>query len=83
MLLRSLELSAGATAGDAEALREIQERAITHDRDHLNIRPEYYALWLDSIIAAAKDYDPEWEDSVESAWREILGHVIKHMIRKY
>ena len=83
MLLRSLELSAGATAGEPEALREIQERAVTHDRDHLNVHPDHYALWLDSIISTAGEFDPEWNKDLQAAWQTILGHVIRHMTRKY
>ena len=83
MLQRSLELCAGATAGDSEALREMRERATTHDRDHLNIAPRLYAVWLESIIDAAREFDDQWDDDVEAAWRRILGHVIHHMTRSY
>ena len=83
MLARSLELSAGATIGEPEALREIHERATTHDRHHLNIEPRFYDLWLDAIIKTASEFDEEWDEEIEEAWRRILGHVIKLMIRKY
>ena len=83
MLLRSLELCAGVTSGDPESLREINERARTHDRDHLNIEPKLYDLWLDAIIATAREFDAKWDDSVEAAWQRILGYVIQHMIRRY
>ena len=83
MLRRSLELTAGATAGAPEALREINERARTHDRHHLNIEPGLYDVWLATIIETARDFDDQWDEAVEAAWRRILGHVIQHMIRKY
>lgn len=83
MLLRSLKLSAGATAGDREALQEINDRAETHDRDHLDVRPGLYTFWLDSIIETAQQFDPKWDESIEAAWRRILGHVVKHISRKY
>ena len=83
MLARSLELCAGATAGEAKSLAEINERAMTHDRNHLNIEPRLYDIWLETIVGTARDFDDQWSDSVESAWRKILGHVVNHMIRKY
>ena len=83
MLLRSLMLAAGATEGEPESLREMRERAETHDRHHLNIEPRLYDVWLDSVIATAADFDPVWNDAIEEAWRTILGHVINHMIRYY
>ena len=83
MLSRSLELCAGAAAGEPESLAEITERATTHDRNHLNIEPRFYDAWLDAIVATASDFDDEWTDSIEAAWRNILGHVVQRMIRKY
>jgi hemoglobin-like flavoprotein len=83
MLLRSLKLAAGATAGDQESLREIHERAVTHDRHHLNIEPRLYDAWLHSVIAAASEFDEQWDALVEESWDTILGYVVKHMIRYY
>ena len=83
MLLRSLQLCAHATVGLPEALREINERATTHDRHHLNIEPRLYDLWLAAIIETAREFDPQWDESVEASWRRILGHAIQHMIRQY
>lgn len=83
MLLKSLRLSVGATEGDPAALREMKERARSHDRRHLDIKPELYQYWLRSLIATASDFDAKWDYDVERAWNEILGHVIKHMTRHY
>ncbi len=83
MLTRSLELCVGATAGDPDSLAEMRQRATSHDRDHLNIEPRWYDSWLETIIATARDFDDQWSDEVESAWRTILGHVVGYMIRKY
>ena len=83
MLLRSLRLSAGAIVNEMESLQELRARAETHDRHHLDIRPELYDYWLESVIATARQFDPEWSDHIESAWRTILGHVISTMVRRY
>jgi len=83
MLRRSLELSAGATVGTPEALREINDRARTHNRYHLNIEPALYDVWLETIIGTARDFDDQWDETVEAAWRRTLGFVIQHMVRKY
>lgn len=83
MLQRSLELCAGATIGEPEALREIHERATTHDRRHLNIESHLYDFWLESIIQTASVFDQQWDKEIEFAWRRILGHVVEHMIRHY
>ncbi len=83
MLLRSLRLSAGATAGDPESLRELKQRAETHNREHLNIEPILYDFWLNTIIQMASEYDPEWNSDVEHIWRTVLGHVVREMRNSY
>ena len=83
MLLRSLQLSAAATDGEPEGLRELNERAASHDRVHLNIGPELYDLWLDAILQAASEFDPDWNDDIRAAWQRILGFVIRHMTSRY
>lgn len=83
MLRRSLELMASATSGDPAGLRELSERAETHSRARLNIRPELYELWLDALIETARQSDPEWSPAIEQAWRSILGLAVRHMTRRY
>ncbi len=83
MLLRSLRLIAGATAGDSKSLQELRERTETHNRYHLNIQPRLYDLWRSVIIKTASEFDDQWNDDVETAWNAILGHVIDHMIKYY
>ncbi len=82
-LLHSLRLAAEATEGNPYALKEIQERAVTHNRHHLDIEPHYYDQWLAAVIETAAEYDDQWSEKVESAWRSILGHVIRHMTKHY
>lgn len=83
MLLRSLKLAAGATVGDAESLRELRERAKTHDRYHLNIEAHHYQAWLESAIETAEEFDDQWSSAVEAAWRSILGYVVNYMVKHY
>lgn len=83
MLLRSLKLCAAATAGDPEGLRELRERAETHSRAHLNIRPELYELWRQALIETACQFDEHWNQKIEDAWSHVLGAVIDHMVRYY
>lgn len=83
MLLRSLRITAGATAGDPDALRELRARAQTHDRYHLDIEPRLYEIWRTALIATASEFDSEWSDDIEHAWDNILGHVIHYMTKFY
>lgn len=83
MLEKSLRLVAGATSGEPEALRELKERAQSHDQDHLNISPDMYSLWKTAVVQTAKEFDTNWDDNVSEAWEKILGFVINYMIKHY
>ena len=83
MLLHSLRLAAGATEGNPESLRELKERAETHDRHHLNITPQLYEAWMDSVIATASKFDYKWNESIENSWRTVLGYVVNYMVKRY
>ena len=83
MLLRSLKLSSGAINGEQAALQELTQRAETHNRHHLDIKPELYELWLDALIKTASEFDDQWSEKIETDWRDILGSVIHHMTKRY
>ena len=71
--------SVGGDAGDLY-LEYIAKR---HDRHHLNIEPDLYSLWLEALIATVREFDPEFDLSVEKAWRSVLGYGIEYMTSHY
>ena len=83
MLMRALHLAADAVAGDQDALKDLRERAESHDRRHLDIPPEMYELWLTAVIATALEFDDVWSSEIESPWRNVLRHIIRIMTRRY
>jgi hemoglobin-like flavoprotein len=62
------------------ALRKL---AVTHDRDHRDVPPEMYDLWLSCLIEAVSEYDPQFSPEVERAWRETLTVGIDYMRGAY
>ncbi len=44
-----------------------------HSRRGHNVSPSFYDLWLDSLIVALGQHDPEFSDDVELAWRIALA----------
>lgn len=50
-----------------------------HGNTGLNIPADFYDLWLDCLIEALKNHDPEFNDKVEQAWRTILAPGIQYM----
>ncbi len=61
----------------------LENIAIKHNKNNLNICPHLYPLWLNSLIAAAKTIDPFFDSSTEKVWRETLQPGIDYMISQY
>ncbi len=68
---------------DETARRNLQGVAAQHDQAHANIPPRLYDLWLDSLIATLKDFDPDFDQLTERAWREALAPGIALMKGAY
>ena len=54
-------------ARSREALERIGK---SHSREELNIRPDLYEVWLDSLCTTVEEMDPEWSDELGLEWRE-------------
>ena len=61
----------------------VQRLAQIHSREDRDIPPHLYTLWLDSLMATVRDYDPEWTNDVELAWRMALAPGITYMQFQY
>ena len=57
---------------DPQARETLERIGGSHGRTQLNIRPELYELWLDSLCETLKRMDPEWTAELERAWRDHL-----------
>lgn len=77
MLMTSLVYMSRAHKGSLASIAE------KHNKHNLNINPYLYALWLDSLIAAAKSIDPLFDDMTERLWRETLQQGIDFMVSQY
>ena len=61
---------------DSEYLHSI---AMTHSRGQYDIKPEYYDIWLESLLETVRNMDPEFEDNIELAWRLAMTPGIQFM----
>jgi len=46
----------------------------THGRDRLNIPPDLYSCWVETMIEAVKRFDPEFDPFLEEKWRHVLSY---------
>lgn len=73
--------AAGADKGFAHG--QLKRLAKRHSRGELDIKPEWYTVWLDCLIATVAEKDPEFTEEVDVAWREALAGGIDLLIRGY
>lgn len=82
-LQRSFRLAADAVIGKPEALRALAAQATVHDRDHRNVPPSLYPVWIELLVATVRELDPGCDLQTEMAWRLVMSHVARSMRRRY
>ncbi len=68
---------------DPKAKDQLQKVGRSHSRSQLNIRPELYNVWLDSLCKTVGEMDPEWGADLENAWRERMQRGIALITAAY
>lgn len=70
-----------AAQGSADGHTHLEDLGRLHARRH-DVRPEHYDVWLDSLIATAKETNPSFDATTEAAWRLHLGRAIHAMQKR-
>ena len=55
----------------------------SHNKDNLDIKPEYYDYWLNSLITVVSTSDPSFTPELEQHWRTTMRHAINHITSGY
>ena len=76
MLLAHLEGKSAWT----ENLIQLAKR---HSKKELNIHPSLYQYWIDSLITAVKEHDPQWTPDLERAWQKVLRAGVDFIVEHY
>jgi hemoglobin-like flavoprotein len=74
---------ASESKDDAVAWRELDRLADLHSRSQLDIRPDLYVTWLDCLVKAASQHDPEFSPEIGEAWRQALTPGIEYLSARY
>jgi hemoglobin-like flavoprotein len=65
------------------ASERLIEVAIRHSRAERDIAPDLYDAWLESLLASIREFDDQFNDEVELAWRVVLSPGIAYMKFRY
>jgi len=64
---------------DKDAARYLTGVAQRHSSRQLRIGAELYDLWLDSLLATVREFDPQFGPAVEQAWEDPMAIGIRFL----
>ena len=70
-------------SGDPEARRAVEELGEKHSRRGLNVRPELYGVWLDSLCEAIQQHDRHYTPLLAMKWRNAMHDAIALITSNY
>jgi len=82
-VMASVLMALRLAAGDEVARQYISELAESHNRQHHDIKPELYELWLDALCESIKKHDPQFTPKLEQQWREAMRPAVELMTAAY
>jgi len=76
-----LLLAAETDKGDPG--RYLRDLAAQHGRRQLDISADLYDIWLDSLLATVREFDPDFSPEIEQAWERVMMVGIHYMLAHY
>ena len=70
-------------AGNPLANAKMEQLAELHSSRGNQVNPGLYPYWVDSLMRAARQYDPEWTLEIEKDWRRVLKKGIDFMTERF
>ena len=65
------------------ASKAIKNVRMSHNREHLNIEPHLYDIWLNCLIETVAECDPLADEELLAQWREVMSIAINHIKEGY
>jgi len=49
----------------------------------LGVRPDLHPFWVDSLVAAVREFDPGFTPGLEKRWREVVGPALAALAKRH
>lgn len=83
-LRRGISIAISHAAGGSLVRQSMEHMADVHSRKgHAPVAPKYYALWVDSLVQAMSERDPEFSPRLGERWRTGMGAVVDTFTARY
>ncbi len=56
---------------------------MSHSKKKMNISPNLYQYWIDSLVKAAKECDPKFTTDLELRWQKVCRAGVDYIAAKY
>ncbi|MCR9140844.1 MAG: globin [bacterium] len=54
-----------------------------HDKSHVNVKPDMYRFWVQSLLETIEKHDPRYSPEVRAAWEEVIAKTINRFTELY
>lgn len=83
-LRRGISAAITYAGGSTLSRRMMTEMAQVHSkRGRAPVPPTLYPYWMDSLLRATAEHDPEYDFALEQRWRAALGRTTQYFIDQY
>jgi hemoglobin-like flavoprotein len=69
--------------GSSVATAKVDKLASSHSRARLNIEPDLYKFWLESLLVTVARHDARFGPEQDRAWRAVMGKGIAALVAGY
>ena len=69
--------------GSLKSETRLRQIAGRHDRNGLDIGGELYPFWVESLMYVVAAHDPQYDDEVDRAWRDLIQEGIDVFLQLY
>ena len=83
LLQASFHMMMLAAISDPVGTAHFERLAVLHSQQHLDIPPHLYDLWLDCLMQAVRESDPQCTPETESVWRRMMANGLAFMKVRY
>ncbi len=75
---KSLETMASVANNEQSSMEYLQEIAEKHKS--MRLKPEYFKFWEISLLATIAKCDPEYDEKIRRAWKDMLSKGINFLV---